>query len=57
MTRGSSLARRTVGYLVLAQIFAFVLAWAIKLALGLAGVERFTQSWDELAAYRVPPIS
>ncbi|WP_367119289.1 hypothetical protein [Methylocystis sp.] len=52
MTRGSSLARRTVGYLVLAQIFAFVLAWAITLALGLAGVERFTQSWDELAAYR-----
>lgn len=53
MTRGSSLARRTVGYLMLAQIFAFVLAWAITLALGLAGVERFTQSWDELAAYRV----
>ncbi|MGJ0620159.1 MAG: sensor histidine kinase [Methylocystis sp.] len=53
MTRGSSLARRTVGYLMLAQICAFVLAWAITLALGLAGVERFTQSWDELAAFRV----
>jgi len=53
VTRGSSLARRTVGYLMLAQIFAFVLAWAITLGLGLAGVERFTQSWDELAAYRV----
>ncbi|MFO1125924.1 MAG: HAMP domain-containing sensor histidine kinase [Methylocystis sp.] len=52
MTRGSSLARRTVGYLMLAQISAFVLAWAITLALGLAGVERFTQSWDELAAHR-----
>jgi len=50
---GSSLARRTVGYLMLAQISAFVLAWAITLGLGLAGVERFTQTWDELAAYRV----
>lgn len=52
MTRGSSLARRTVGYLMLAQISAFVLAWAITLGLGLSGVERFTQSWDELAAFR-----
>ncbi len=52
MKSGSSLARRTVGYLMLAQISAFVLAWAITLAFGLAGVERFTQSWDELAAYR-----
>lgn len=52
MTRGPSLARRTVGFLILAQIAAFVLAWTITLGLGLAGVERFTQSWDELAAFR-----
>jgi len=52
VTRGSSLARRTVGYLMLAQISAFVLAWAVTLGLGLSGVERFTQSWDELAAFR-----
>ena len=52
MTRGSSLARRTVGYLMLAQISAFVLAWAVSLGLGLAGIERFAQSWDELAALR-----
>jgi signal transduction histidine kinase len=50
--RGSSLARQTVGYLIFAQISAFIFAWLVTLALGLAGVERFAQSWDELAAYR-----
>jgi signal transduction histidine kinase len=52
----SSLARRTVGYLVIAQFTAFFLAWAATLGLGLAGVERFTQSWDELAAYRTASL-
>jgi two-component system OmpR family sensor kinase len=51
MTR-ASLAQRTVFYLVLAQIAAFVLGWIVMLGLGFAGVERFKQSWDELAAYR-----
>ncbi len=51
MTR-ASLARRTVGYLMLAQIVAFVLAWSLTLVLGFAGVERFAQSWDELATTR-----
>ena len=56
MIRGSSLARRTVGYLMLAQISAFILAWAVTLGLGLWGVERFTQSWDELAAFRAADL-
>jgi two-component system OmpR family sensor kinase len=48
-----SLARRTVSYLFLAQFVAFALAWMATLALGLfGGVERFIQSWDELASYR-----
>jgi signal transduction histidine kinase len=49
----ASLARRTVGYLILAQLVAFALAWAATLGLGLVGgIERFTQSLDELAIYR-----
>ncbi|WP_036287988.1 cell wall metabolism sensor histidine kinase WalK [Methylosinus sp. PW1] len=56
MTRASSLARRTVSYLIFAQILAFILAWVLTLGLGLAGVERFTQSWDELAAYRTADL-
>jgi signal transduction histidine kinase len=48
----ASLARRTAGSLIFAQILAFPLAWAITLGLGLAGVERFSISWDELADYR-----
>jgi two-component system OmpR family sensor kinase len=50
---GVSLARRTVSYLILAQFVAFALAWMATLVLGLVfGVERFTQSWDELSSYR-----
>jgi signal transduction histidine kinase len=51
MTR-ASLAQRTVLYLVVAQLGAFATAWLLTLGLGLGGVERFTQSWDELASYR-----
>lgn len=48
----TSLARRTVAFLILAQITAFILSWIVELFLGLAGVEQFTQSWDELATTR-----
>jgi signal transduction histidine kinase len=55
MTR-ASLAQRTILYLVVAQIVAFVLAWLLRLGLGLSGVERYTQSWDELASYRTSDL-
>jgi two-component system OmpR family sensor kinase len=49
----ASLARRTVGYLILAQSVAFVLAWLASFGLGLVfKVDWFDQSWEELASYR-----
>ncbi|WP_292534256.1 HAMP domain-containing sensor histidine kinase [Methylocystis sp.] len=47
-----SLTRRIVGYLVVSQIAAFVIGWLLTVGLGLAGVDRFTSSWDELGAER-----
>lgn len=52
MKRASSLARRTVGYLILAQVVAFFLAWLVVLGLGLLGVAEFEADWDELATER-----
>lgn len=53
MTRIPSLARRAVGYLAVAQLFTFLIAWIVTIGLGLAGVGIFNKSFDELATYRV----
>ncbi|WP_246722038.1 sensor histidine kinase [Methylosinus sp. H3A] len=50
--RGPSLVARTVAFLVVAQIVAFSVAWFMTLGLGLAGIERFTYSLDELSTAR-----
>lgn len=47
-----SLGRRIVVYLVVAQILAFLLGWIMTLGLGMAGVELFATTWDELAKAR-----
>ncbi|ATQ69357.1 MULTISPECIES: sensor histidine kinase [Methylosinus] len=47
-----SLARRIVIYLVAAQLLAFLLGWVMTLGLGMAGVELFATTWDELAKAR-----
>ena len=52
MTRAPSLALRVIGLLVVAQLVAFLIAWIITIGLGIAGVEIFKTSWDELAATR-----
>jgi two-component system OmpR family sensor kinase len=52
VTRPTSLARRTVSHLVVSQFLAFVVAWIITTGLGLAGVERFAITWDDLAYIR-----
>jgi two-component system, OmpR family, sensor kinase len=54
--RSPSLALRTVGYLVVSQILAFVVAWIITTGLGLAGVERFATAWDDLAYIRTTKL-
>jgi signal transduction histidine kinase len=47
-----SLAYRIVVYLVIAQLVAFLLGWIITLGLGMAGVEFFAITWDNLATER-----
>ncbi|MBU3890177.1 HAMP domain-containing histidine kinase [Methylosinus sporium] len=47
-----SLAHRIVLYLVIAQLAAFLLGWVFTLGLGMAGVELFATTWDELAKAR-----
>ena len=47
-----SLAHRIVLYLVVAQLAAFLLGWVFTLGLGMAGVELFATTWDELAKAR-----
>nr|WP_198290260.1 HAMP domain-containing sensor histidine kinase [Methylosinus sp. LW4] len=47
-----SLAHRIVLYLILAQLAAFLLGWILTLGLGMAGVELFATTWDELAKAR-----
>ncbi|MGJ0454623.1 MAG: sensor histidine kinase [Methylocystis sp.] len=56
MTRAPSLARRVVGYLVVAQLFAFTIGWIVTIGLGLADVGYFKTSFDELAAVRVSKL-
>jgi signal transduction histidine kinase len=53
MRRGASLALHLVGYLVVAQFLAFMIAWMITLGLGLAHIWIFDMSLDTLATTRV----
>ncbi|MBM3564077.1 MAG: HAMP domain-containing histidine kinase [Alphaproteobacteria bacterium] len=53
MTSDSSLARRVVGHLFAAQLFAFLLGAALTMGLELAKVAYFRTSLDEFATYRV----
>jgi signal transduction histidine kinase len=46
------LAPRVVGYLILAQLFAFFCGWVISTALAMAGIGVFPSSWDSLAIAR-----
>jgi signal transduction histidine kinase len=47
-----SLSYRIVLYLVVGQLLAFLLGWIITLGLGMAGVEVFAITWDNLATER-----
>ncbi|MGD9658750.1 MAG: sensor histidine kinase, partial [Methylocystis sp.] len=53
MTSDPSLARRVVGHLFAAQLFAFLLGAALTMGLELAKVAYFRTSLDEFATYRV----
>lgn len=53
MSRYPSLARRVTGFLVAAQLFAFVIGGAATMALELGKIAYFRLSRDELAQYRV----
>ncbi|MDP3068128.1 MAG: sensor histidine kinase, partial [Methylocystis sp.] len=46
------LAPRVVGYLIVAQLFAFFCGWTISTALSMAGIGVFPSSWDSLAISR-----
>lgn len=46
------LAPRVVGYLIIAQLFAFFCGWIISTALSMAGIGVFPSSWDSLAISR-----
>ncbi len=46
------LAPRVVGYLILAQLFAFFCGWIISTALSMVGIGVFPSSWDSLAISR-----
>lgn len=50
--RSLPLAPRVVGYLILAQLFAFFCGWVISTALSMAGIGVFPSSWDSLAIAR-----
>lgn len=50
--RRHSLVLRIVGCLFFAQIIAFTIAWLFTIGLGLAGVDIFATSLDELSAIR-----
>jgi len=50
--RRHSLVLRVVGCLLVAQIFAFTIAWLVTVGSGLMGVEIFATSLDELSAIR-----
>lgn len=50
--RSLPLAPRVVGYLLLAQLFAFFCGWVISTALSMAGIGVFPSSWDSLAIAR-----
>lgn len=50
--KNPSLVRRVVLYLVLAQFVAFAVAWIVTVGVGLAGVEMFATSLEELASVR-----
>lgn len=47
-----SLSLRVVGYLLAAQVFAFLIGWVIANALGLYGVEGYEMSTDDFALAR-----
>ena len=51
-----SLSFRVIGYLMAAQLFAFIVGWGASVALGLYGVEGFATSLDELAYPRMEEL-
>ncbi|MGD9657972.1 MAG: hypothetical protein AB7U61_10105 [Methylocystis sp.] len=50
--RRHSLKSRIVATLVIAQIFAFAIAWFVTIGLGHMGFEGFVSSHDELSSIR-----
>lgn len=46
------LAPRVVGYLIVAQLFAFFCGWILSTALSMTGIGVFPSSWDSLAISR-----
>jgi len=56
VTTAPSLVRRTILYLILAQIAAFVMGWSISTILGLIGLRPIDLSLDELAVPRLTEL-
>jgi len=54
--KAKSLSLRLVVYLIVGQLAAFAIGWIITISLGLAGVEIFKTSWDELAVPRASAL-
>ncbi|ATQ68795.1 MULTISPECIES: sensor histidine kinase [Methylosinus] len=52
MTTAPSLVRRTVGYLVLSQLLAYLIGWGVPILLGLLDIGQYAISYDELASAR-----
>ncbi|BBU63732.1 two-component sensor histidine kinase (plasmid) [Methylosinus sp. C49] len=52
MTPPPSLVRRTVGYLVLSQLLAYLVGWGVPIILGLLEIGQYSMSLDELASFR-----
>jgi signal transduction histidine kinase len=52
MAPSPSLVRRTVGYLILSQLAAYLIGWGVPIALGAFGVGHYAASFDELAGSR-----